>query len=115
MLAGTCRAWLGRDAVSAPKITWGQVVESDEIYFAKTRRWYEVTQTVLSQDGKTVRIWVKGQIKAAVRAVGDVPDDYRRGATGAVVDLFQVVFSGQYTPGKPGDNSAKKSESEDEE
>jgi hypothetical protein len=82
-------------------ITWGQVVESDEIYFAKTKRWYEVVRTVLSQDGKTVRIWVKGQQAAAQRNVTDVPDDHRRGATGAVVDLFQIIFSGPYTPGKP--------------
>lgn len=86
--------------MTAPEIpTWDMVVESDRIYFAKTKRWYTVAQTVLSPDGSTVTIYVEGQAAPAHRRAKDRPDDHRRGATGRVVDMFQVIFSGTFNPG----------------
>jgi hypothetical protein len=100
--------------MSASEIpTWDMVVESDQIYFAKTKRWYEITQTVLSLDGTTVSIYVKGQERPAQRPAKGRPDDHRRGATGRAVDLFQVIFSGTFNPGaRP---APAESESENEE
>lgn len=99
--------------MTAPEVpTWDMVVESDQIYFAKTKRWYTVAQTVLSPDGTTVSVYVEGQAKPALRRPKDRPDDLRRGKTGQVVELFQVTFSGTFNPGaRP---APKKSESEDE-
>jgi hypothetical protein len=83
--------------VSEQDTRWGLVVESDEIYSAKTNRWYEVVRSVASLDGTTIGIFIKGQPKPIRKPVGD-PVRVRRGATGRAVDMFAVIFSGQTRP-----------------
>lgn len=77
------------------KVRWDQVVESDHIQNPRTGAWHEVTATVLSPTGAFVKIWVKGQAVALKPRPAAELTDVRRGTTGEVVDLFQVIFSGQ--------------------
>lgn len=81
--------------MTEPERTWGEVVESDEIYSAATDRWYEVQSS--SRDGGKMRVRVKGIAKMLIKDVG-APVRLRRGATGDVVDLFAVLFSGKTHP-----------------
>jgi hypothetical protein len=73
-------------------LTWGEVVESDEIYSAKTRKWYPVRMTVRSPDGRTVTVEAIG-IPRFTKPAGD-PVRVRRGPTGRAVDVVTVIFSG---------------------
>lgn len=78
-------------------LTWGKVVESDEIYSARTNKWYTVRQMSLSADGKTVHLYREGfPGKSIVPVDGEVR--VRRGKTGQCVDMFQVIFSGPTSP-----------------
>lgn len=79
-------------------IRWDQVVEEDKIQNPATKKWHEVTQTVLSTDGKLVKVWVKGQALALKPRPAAGMVDVQRGEMGAVVDLFQVIFSGRTAP-----------------
>lgn len=77
--------------------TWAKVVESDEVYSPKTKVWYEVQQRITLPNGK-IKIKAKG-----VRLYWPPQDPagsvkVRRGATGRVVDLFEVIFSGATVP-----------------
>jgi hypothetical protein len=81
--------------MTEPERTWAEVVESDEIYSAATNRWYEVQSS--SRDGTRMRVRVKGIPKMLIKDV-DAPVRLRRGATGDVVDLFAVLFSGKIHP-----------------
>lgn len=73
---------------------WGQVVESDQLYSAKTRKWYEVVST--STTRTEARIRLAGISKPLIKPVSETvpPEMIRRGTTGKVVDLFVVAFSG---------------------
>lgn len=87
--------------------TWGEVVAGDEILSAKTGRFYEVFRSVLSPDGKSIKVNIKGAgaAKPIIRPVGD-PVRLKRGISGDAVDLFQVLFSGDYTLGGGRDTAA---------
>ena len=79
-------------------VRWDQVVESDKIQNPATKKWHEITQTVLSKDGTLVKVWIKGQAMALKPRPAAGMVEVQRGATGAVVDLFQVIFSGRTAP-----------------
>jgi hypothetical protein len=83
--------------------TWGEVVESDEIYSAATGRWYEVLSS--SRTGTKMRVRAKGLTKMIVKEVG-APVRLRRGPTGDAVDMFAVLFSGPTSP-NPGEPPAE--------
>lgn len=72
--------------------TWGEVVIGDEILSVKTRKWYEVTGSVLTQDGK-MKINIKGSTKPVQRDPAEAVR-VKRGVLGDAADLFQVLFSG---------------------
>lgn len=81
------------NAVQEQDLTWGQVVEGDEIYSAKTDRWYEVTAAGHRPPVSTVS--AKGIPKALHPKSAD-PVRVRRGGTGLIVDMFaSVLWSGQ--------------------
>jgi hypothetical protein len=83
-------------------ITWGQVVVGDEIYSDKTRRWYEVTNTViLGSDTGRVKIHVKG-LPEPIEPKLIAPVTVRRSEMGKAVDMFaSVLWSGQALPDQP--------------
>jgi hypothetical protein len=83
--------------------TWGRVVESDEVYSKAADRWFPVVSVALNA-GK-VRVRLEGRSKliemdplAAVRV--------RRGATGKVVDMFAILFSGPTAIEKGGEDAS---------
>lgn len=76
---------------------WGLVVEGDEIYSAKTKKWYEVTGSVSIKDTGKVKIFARGIPKAFERTAAD-PVTVRRGPTGEAVDVIQLIFSAQTMP-----------------
>jgi hypothetical protein len=80
--------------------TWDQVVEGDEIYSAKTRRWYQVREAGALPEGR--RKIVAAGLPRPIRpmAVGDVL--VRRGQTGKAVDMFAgVLWSMPTMPAQP--------------
>lgn len=72
------------------EITWAGVVESDEIYSAKTKKWYPVISSCRLATGK-MRITAKGLPKAVDMPLDD-PVTVRRGATGQAVDLINTIL-----------------------
>lgn len=76
---------------------WGLVVESDEIYSERTKKWYEVTGSVSIKGTSKVKIFAKGVPRAFEREARD-PVTVRRGPTGEAVDVLQLVFSAQTMP-----------------
>lgn len=80
------------DALVEQEITWGQVVEGDEIYSPKTGRWYEVTRAVHAggTEGKSL-INAKG-IPRGLKPNSADPVKVRRGPTGNAVDMFASVL-----------------------
>jgi hypothetical protein len=85
-------------------ITYGQVVEGDEVYSIKLDRWYAVSATVLRADG-TARITMPrtgrpaGRGRPQVNAWHDFdpakPVRVRRGVAGNAVDMIvSVLYSG---------------------
>jgi hypothetical protein len=82
------------DPADGVETTWRLVVESDEVWSEKTRKFYPVTQVSLGPAG--VRVHMKGIPKAIMRKPGD-PVTIRRGATGRAVDvLVDVLYSGEH-------------------
>jgi hypothetical protein len=79
-------------AATEKDITWAEVVTEDEIFSAKTGRWYEVITT--ARQGDRVKIQAKGLPKIITPpASGSVK--VRRGESGQAVDLFtEVLMSG---------------------
>jgi len=78
-------------------LTYGQVVEGDQILSARVGKWYEVTATVALPNGK-VRITMPktGSVKLGRKPdhefnAGD-PVRLRRGETGQAVDMFASVL-----------------------
>lgn len=71
-------------------ITWAEVVESDEIYSAKTRKYYPVISSCRLATGK-MRVTAKGLPKAVDMEL-DATVTVRRGATGQAVDLLNTIL-----------------------
>lgn len=69
--------------------TWRRVVEGDEVWSVKTRKFYPVTRVSLGPAG--VKVLMQGIPKAVMRKPDD-PVTVRRGATGQAVDVFLDVF-----------------------
>lgn len=81
------------------EITWGQVVEGDQIWSPKTRKWYPVISSARQRNG-TMRIEAKGLPKSIKPpAAGSVK--VKRGATGKAVDMWNVVWSAKAIPSDP--------------
>jgi hypothetical protein len=80
-------------------ITWGQVVVDDEIYSAKTGKWYKVTTTLaMIEKAGHVKVWATGLPKAIEPKAAN-PVRVRRGEMGKAVDvLASVLWSGQSAP-----------------
>ncbi len=74
------------------EITWGEVVTEDEIFSAKTGKWYEVITVIRA--GDRVKITAKGLPKVITPlASGSVK--VRRGPSGEAADvLIEVLSSG---------------------
>lgn len=72
------------------EITWAEVVESDEIYSAKTSKYYPVISSVRLKTGK-MRVIAKGLPKAVDMSLDD-PVTVRRGPTGQAVDLINTIL-----------------------
>jgi hypothetical protein len=71
--------------------TWDQVVEGDEIYSPKTRKWYPVTEAgALAASGRR-KVVAKG-LPQPIRPMGVHDVLIRRGATGQAVDMFASVL-----------------------
>ena len=74
------------------EIAWGLVVESDQVYSARTDRWYEITQVVT--DGSDVKVRMAGISKQIIKSKEEKVR-VRRGPTGKAVDVFiEVMYSG---------------------
>ena len=77
---------------------WGDVVESDRI--CVKGRWY-VVQSQAPDTNDRVHVRAKSEVTGKVgtfkRPAGD-DVECERGATGATVDLFKIVFSGPTRP-----------------
>jgi hypothetical protein len=79
--------------MSEKPLPWSLVVESDEVFSAKTQRWYRVRSTVALPTGK-VRVKFEGVGKPFEVPAGDQVT-VRRGPTGDAVDvLISVLRSG---------------------
>jgi hypothetical protein len=76
--------------VTDQTITWAEVVESDEIYSAKTGKYYPVISSVRLKTGK-MRVIAKGLPKAVDMDL-DAAVTVRRGATGQAVDLINTIL-----------------------
>lgn len=79
--------------------TWGQVVEGDQIWSPKTRKWYPVISSARQRDG-TMRVEAKGLPKS-IRPPAAGPVKVKRGATGKAVDMWNVVWSAKAIPSDP--------------
>ena len=88
--------------------TWAEVVESDQIWSDKTKKWYPVISSVALPDGR-MRIQAKGLPKSIAPA-GAGTVRVRRGPTGQAVDMWTVVWSAQTIPSTPTDPDKPESE-----
>jgi len=88
--------------------TWGDVITNDEIYSAKTGRWYKVVST--NRQGDRVAIMAKGLPKIIKPLAAD-PVRIRRGDMGRAADVLISVL----TSGPRSVIEVKESRSEDEE
>lgn len=69
---------------------WSLVVESDQVYSAKTAKWYKVRSTTLLDSGK-IRVRFVGVAKPfEVPASARVK--VRRGPTGEAVDVINTIL-----------------------
>lgn len=77
----------------AKPVRWDQVVESDQVFRAKTGQWYEVAENVALPGGK-MRVRFVGVPKPfPVDSAATVP--CRRGPTGQASEvLMTVLYSG---------------------
>lgn len=74
------------------ELTWGQVVEGDEIYSAKVDKWYAVTGAVRHIGAPTVTVSLQGLSKPLKPKPLSEPVRVRRGETGAAVDVIASVL-----------------------
>ena len=95
-------------AATETELRWNQVVESDQIWSDKTRKWYQVISSVALPDGR-MRIQAKGLPKSIAPA-GAGTVRVRRGPTGQTVDMWNVVWSAQTIPSTPTDPDKPESE-----
>lgn len=79
------------------EVAWGLVVEGDEIYSDRTKKWYPVTGSVSMRGGQDVKIFARGLPRAIIKPAKDQVL-VRRGPTGDAVDVIQLVFSAQTMP-----------------
>lgn len=70
--------------------TWAEVVEGDEIFSARTGKWYEVTEA-REQPGGRRAVHVKGLPKI-LKPKGADPVRVRRGPTGDAVDVVNSIM-----------------------
>lgn len=86
-------------AAGEPRVserTWAEVVEGDEIYSARTGRWYEVIES-RRQTEERMAIMAKGLPKILKPKAAD-PVRLKRGASGDAADvLVSVLISGPAT------------------
>lgn len=80
-------------AVTEEHRRWDQIVEGDEIWSDRARKWFTVRGTVVTSRG-TVKVFAKGIPTGFHRKASDTTP-VRRGVTGDAVDTIQVIFSGQ--------------------
>jgi hypothetical protein len=84
-----------RKAGPEQTVTWGQVVESDQIWSGVTKKWYKVISSV--PVGDRMRIQAKGLPKA-INPLASADVRVQRGATGQTMDMWNVVWSAQTIP-----------------
>jgi hypothetical protein len=72
------------------EITWAEVVESDEIYSAKTGKHYPVISSVRLKTGK-MRVAARGLPKPVEMDLAATVT-VRRGPTGQAVDLLNTIL-----------------------
>jgi hypothetical protein len=90
----------GGTVVTETERTWDQVVEGDEIYSAKTRKWYPVRESGALPDGR----WkiVAAGLPKPIRPMASADVMVRRGETGLTVDMFaSVLWSMPTLPSQP--------------
>lgn len=75
---------------------WGLVVEGDQIWSDRTKKWYAVISSVSIKGTGSVKIFAKGV--PAITKPADGPVRVRRGPTGKAVDVLLLVFSGPVMP-----------------
>lgn len=75
------------------ELAWGLVAESDEIYSAKTGKWYPVTESK-AISGNRQKVTATGLPKPIIKPAGETVQ-VRRGVTGEAIDMFRVIFSGE--------------------
>jgi hypothetical protein len=86
-----------RKAGVEQEIRWDQVVESDQIYSARTRKWYPVISSGPSKKEGRVRIQATGLPESITPpAAGMVR--VKRGPTGQAVDMWNIAWSMQTIP-----------------
>lgn len=78
------------------EIIWGLVVEGDQIYSDRTKKWYPVTGSSAVKGTTKIKVFVNGRAIALQEAKDTVR--VRRGPTGDAVDVLQLIFSGQTMP-----------------
>jgi hypothetical protein len=76
--------------MSESEIPWRLVVESDQVFSAKTGKWYRVRSTSLLPTGK-VRIRFEGVAKPFEVPATDTVQ-VRRGPTGEAVDVINTIM-----------------------
>jgi hypothetical protein len=69
---------------------WSLVAESDQVYSAKTQKWYEVRSTTLLDSG-LVRVRFTGVAKPFEVPAG-ARVRVRRGPTGEAVDVINTIM-----------------------
>jgi len=75
------------------EIPWGQVVESDKVYSAKTDRWFTVEKVTRQRSGVVVKAEELGKPWPPIDPQKMVK--VQRGATGKAVDVIIIAFSGE--------------------
>lgn len=73
-------------------LTWGLVVEGDQVWSDKAKAWYEVHQAETMGTEQCVSL--KGVPGAVIVPAGKAVR-VRRGETGKAMDMFRVAFSGE--------------------
>jgi hypothetical protein len=78
------------------EIIWGLVVEGDQIYSDRTKKWYSVTGSSAVTGTTKIKVFINGRAIPLQESKDIVR--VRRGPTGDAVDVLQLIFSGQTMP-----------------
>lgn len=78
------------------EIPWSLVVEGDQIYSERTKKWYPVTGSSTIKGTTKIKVFINGRAIPLQEARDEVR--VRRGPTGDAVDVLHLVFSGQTMP-----------------